>query len=110
MSLFKSIITRSFSSKTRIADGSGISRTTNIENWNINEQKFYLPAICGDDVMTWKSIMALSIWSTLVVWPRRIVKKYADGLGGGAFTLELACCESVWSGIPPEKIINVSLL
>jgi hypothetical protein len=75
--------------------------------------RIYQPAICGDDDITWKSTIALSIWSTFVVWPRRIVKKYDDGLGGGALVVVFAAevgCWSVCGGIPPENIINGSPL
>ena len=71
-----------------------------------------LPARCGEDVMTWKSMIVLSMCSTFVVWPRRIVRKYEDGFGGGepAAALAVACCWSACGGIPPEKMMNGSPL
>lgn len=58
--------------------------------------------------MTWKSIIELSICKTLVVWPRRIVRKNGDGFDGCNWLVD--CCWSVCEGIPPEKIINGSPL
>lgn len=73
-SLFKSIATKSFSRRTTTAEGSGTSNEQRRGRWWWLPRA-HVPAIWGDGVMIWKSMIELSIWRTLVVWPRRIVRK-----------------------------------